>query len=151
MDIRAVAFDTGGTVLDWHAGLVRAFERVGARHGVTKDWHAVANDWRRRTMKGIVGQGFGQLAREVYAKLGHHRDDDRMHLLGGQRPGGVNCHPVAGLAGEEGRGHLGAAGVLNADEEHAGPIGHVVIFARGVIRRVVAWLRRSRVGEGVSP
>ena len=56
MDIRAVAFDTGGTVLDWHAGLVRAFERVGARHGVTKDWHAVANDWRRRTMKGIVGQ-----------------------------------------------------------------------------------------------
>jgi 2-haloacid dehalogenase len=56
MTIRAVAFDTGGTVLDWHGGLVRAFERVAARHGVAKDWHAVANDWRRRTMKGIVGQ-----------------------------------------------------------------------------------------------
>ena len=56
MDIRALAFDTGGTVLDWHAGLVSAFHRVGARHGVTADWHALANDWRRRTMKGIVGQ-----------------------------------------------------------------------------------------------
>jgi 2-haloacid dehalogenase len=54
--IKAMAFDTGGTVLDWHSGLVAAFERVGARHGVVKEWHAMANDWRRRTMKGIVGQ-----------------------------------------------------------------------------------------------
>ena len=56
MDIRALAFDTGGTVFDWHSGLVRAFTRVGAQHGLTRDWHPVANDWRRRTMKGIVGQ-----------------------------------------------------------------------------------------------
>jgi len=56
MDIKALAFDTGGTVLDWHAGLVSAFERVGVRRGIRKDWHALANDWRRRTMKGIVGQ-----------------------------------------------------------------------------------------------
>jgi len=56
MDIQAIAFDTGGTVLDWHGGLVRAFTRVAARHGIGADWHAVANDWRRRTMKGIVGQ-----------------------------------------------------------------------------------------------
>ena len=56
MDIQAVAFDTGGTVLDWHGGLVRAFTRVAARHGISRDWHAAANDWRRRTMKGIVGQ-----------------------------------------------------------------------------------------------
>ena len=56
MDIRALAFDTGGTVLDWHSGLMTAFHRVAVRHGVTADWHALANDWRRRTMKGIVGQ-----------------------------------------------------------------------------------------------
>jgi len=56
MDIKALAFDTGGTVLDWHAGLVSAFERVGARHGIAADWHALANEWRRRTLKGIVGQ-----------------------------------------------------------------------------------------------
>jgi 2-haloacid dehalogenase len=56
MDIQAIAFDTGGTVLDWHSGLVKAFTRVGARRRISKDWHALANDWRRRTMKGIVGQ-----------------------------------------------------------------------------------------------
>ena len=56
MEIKALAFDTGGTVLDWHGGLVKAFARVGGRHGMAIDWHPVANDWRRRTMKGIVGQ-----------------------------------------------------------------------------------------------
>ncbi len=56
MDIKAVFFDTGGTVLDWHGGLVRAFEAAGAAQGLSRDWHALANDWRRRTMQGIVGQ-----------------------------------------------------------------------------------------------
>ncbi len=56
MDIRALAFDTGGTVLDWHGGLVAALSATGANHGLSLDWHGVANDWRRRAMKGIVGQ-----------------------------------------------------------------------------------------------
>jgi 2-haloacid dehalogenase len=56
MDIRALAFDTGGTVLDWHGGLVRALHSLGARHGIERDWHAMANTWRRRTMTQIVGQ-----------------------------------------------------------------------------------------------
>ena len=57
MDIRALTFDTGGTVLDWHGGLVAALRRIGAArdvHGI--DWHLVANDWRRRAMRAIVGQ-----------------------------------------------------------------------------------------------
>jgi 2-haloacid dehalogenase len=56
MKIQALAFDTGGTVLDWHSGLVRALSRVGQLHGIERDWHSMANDWRRRTMKNIVGQ-----------------------------------------------------------------------------------------------
>ncbi len=56
MAIKALTFDTGGTVLDWHGGLVKAFARVAARHGMQGDWPSLANDWRRRTMKGIVGQ-----------------------------------------------------------------------------------------------
>ena len=56
MDIQALAFDTGGTVLDWHGGLVAALKAVGGQHGADTEWHAVANDWRRRSMKGIVGQ-----------------------------------------------------------------------------------------------
>lgn len=56
MDIKALTFDTGGTVLDWHGGLVDALSRIGARRGITADWHVVVNDWRRRSMKAIVGQ-----------------------------------------------------------------------------------------------
>jgi 2-haloacid dehalogenase len=56
MNIQALAFDTGGMVLDWHGGLVRALADIGSRNGVELDWHAMANDWRRRTMKRIVGQ-----------------------------------------------------------------------------------------------
>ena len=37
MDIKAIAFDTGGTVLDWHGGLVQAFSRVAARRDTTAD------------------------------------------------------------------------------------------------------------------
>lgn len=55
MDIRALAFDTGGTVLDWHGGLVSALSTAAAPHGISRDWHGVVNDWRRRAMKGIVG------------------------------------------------------------------------------------------------
>lgn len=56
MDIQALAFDTGGTVLDWHGGLLAVLKDIGTRHGKETDWHAVVNDWRRRSMKGIVGQ-----------------------------------------------------------------------------------------------
>jgi len=56
VDIRAVAFDTGGTVLDWHGGLVHALAPLAERHDLRLDAHALVNDWRRRTMQGIVGQ-----------------------------------------------------------------------------------------------
>jgi 2-haloacid dehalogenase len=56
MDMKALAFDTGGTVLDWHGGLVAALEAVCKRRESNADCHAIANDWRRRSMKGIVGQ-----------------------------------------------------------------------------------------------
>ena len=56
MNIKAVAFDTGGTVLDWHGGIVKTLDRVARAQGLAGDWHALANDWRRRTLKGIVGQ-----------------------------------------------------------------------------------------------
>ncbi len=52
----ALAFDTGGTVLDWHGSLVDELARVPAWHGVPFDRHEFANAWRRGTMKGIVGQ-----------------------------------------------------------------------------------------------
>ena len=59
--IKALAFDTGGTILDWHSGIVAALAEAGTRRGVAADWHAVANDYRRhslRRMLGAVDPGF---------------------------------------------------------------------------------------------
>ena len=56
MKIKALTFDTGGTILDWHSGISSAFQRIGEQHGISLDWHALTNDYRRLAMKGIVGQ-----------------------------------------------------------------------------------------------
>ena len=50
-DIQALAFDTGGTVLNWHAGIRSALAEAGARRGIEREWGAVANDYRRRTLQ----------------------------------------------------------------------------------------------------
>jgi 2-haloacid dehalogenase len=54
-DIKVVALDTGGTVLDWHSGLVVGLAECGARRGVEHDWHAFANEYRRRSLKRMLG------------------------------------------------------------------------------------------------
>jgi 2-haloacid dehalogenase len=56
LTIKALAFDTGGTILDWHSGIYQALQQVAAKHGVSRDWHGITNDYRRLAMKGIVGQ-----------------------------------------------------------------------------------------------
>ena len=56
MTIKALTFDTGGTILDWHAGISRAFAAAGAKRGLQADWPAITNDYRRRSLQGIVGQ-----------------------------------------------------------------------------------------------
>jgi 2-haloacid dehalogenase len=53
--IKALAFDTGGTILDWHAGLAAAFAECGARHRLERDWHALANEYRRRSLQRMLG------------------------------------------------------------------------------------------------
>ena len=54
--VKALTFDTGGTILDWHGGISRAFAAAGARHGLQADWHEVTNEYRRRSLKGIARQ-----------------------------------------------------------------------------------------------
>jgi 2-haloacid dehalogenase len=51
-----VFFDTGGTVLDWHGSLVGELQalRIGEPTGVEPC--VFVNEWRRRSMRGIVGQ-----------------------------------------------------------------------------------------------
>ncbi len=54
MTIKALTSDTGGTILDWHKGIGGAFAAAGRARGLTADWAAVTNEYRRRSLKGIV-------------------------------------------------------------------------------------------------
>ena len=45
--IAALAFDTGGTVFDWHSAVQQAFERQGGIRHVEADWPALTKTWRR--------------------------------------------------------------------------------------------------------
>jgi 2-haloacid dehalogenase len=52
--IKALTFDTGGTILDWHTGLCQAFAQAGAQHGLSADWPEITNEYRRRSLKMMV-------------------------------------------------------------------------------------------------
>ena len=54
---KALAFDTGGTILDWHSGLRDALARVGERRALSGDWSGIANDYRRRSLKAMLNAG----------------------------------------------------------------------------------------------
>lgn len=56
-EIKALTFDTGGTVLDWHSGFSKAFAAAGHRHQITRDWPALANELRRRCMIAMLNLG----------------------------------------------------------------------------------------------
>ncbi|MFM9943015.1 MAG: haloacid dehalogenase type II [Hyphomicrobiaceae bacterium] len=65
--IKALTFDTGGTILDWHSGIKGAMTAAGERHGVTADWTALTNEFRRRALGGIVNS------------IGHRYNFDDVH------------------------------------------------------------------------
>lgn len=55
--IKALTFDTGGTILDWHSGFSNALSKAGKKHGIDKDWATLTNELRRRTLKLMLNQG----------------------------------------------------------------------------------------------
>jgi len=56
-DVKALTFDTSGTILDWHTGFSNALATAGAKHGVEKDWPEIANELRRRSLRLSVRMG----------------------------------------------------------------------------------------------
>lgn len=44
--LKALAFDTFGTVVDWRSSIIRELAEFGRTHGVQRDWAAFADDWR---------------------------------------------------------------------------------------------------------
>lgn len=57
MSIKALTFDTGGTILDWHSGFREALARSGAEHGVVRNWSTLTNELRRRSLKMMLRLG----------------------------------------------------------------------------------------------
>src|SRR5438477_10097184 len=45
--LRALVFDVFGTCVDWRGSVIRGLEAVGRAKGVTADWSAMADEWRR--------------------------------------------------------------------------------------------------------
>tara|TARA_B100000686_G_scaffold83703_1_gene90504 strand:+ start:471 stop:1193 length:723 start_codon:yes stop_codon:yes gene_type:complete len=70
-DIKALTFDTGGTILDWHTGFSTALKKLGENHEIEKDWPALANDLRRRSLKKMIN--LGQNSPPEYNFDGAHR------------------------------------------------------------------------------
>lgn len=77
-DVKAIAFDTGGTVLDWHRGLCAAMAEWGGVRGVEQDWHALANEHRRRSLRRMTNTvepafNIDDVHREVLGELFNER------------------------------------------------------------------------------
>ena len=54
-EIKVLAFDTGGTILDWHGGITAVLAECSARRRVERDWHALADEYRRRALGRMLG------------------------------------------------------------------------------------------------
>lgn len=105
-DIRALTFDTGGTVLDWHTGFTGAFRAAGDKHGIERDWPAITNDLRRRSLGAMLNLGaneppaynFDGAHRAVVEELvtehglGAFSDDD-IHAIAYTAPHSFKCWP----------------------------------------------------------
>jgi 2-haloacid dehalogenase len=54
-EIKALMFDTGGTVLDWHSGITAKLADIGARRQIAADWGSIANEYRQRALRQMTG------------------------------------------------------------------------------------------------
>ena len=56
-DVKALTFDTGGTILDWHTGFSSALVKAGVKYGLEKEWASIANELRRRSLGRMINLG----------------------------------------------------------------------------------------------
>ncbi len=56
-DVQALLFDTYGTVVDWHGGVLTALRALGRARGLALDWEAFVTDWNPRPIMDRVNRG----------------------------------------------------------------------------------------------
>lgn len=104
--VKALTFDTGGTILDWHTGFSTALAEVGARHGLERDWGAITNELRRRSLKRMLnlgeheppGYNFDGAHRAVLEELVDENGlsaftPEERHEIAWERPHNFTCWP----------------------------------------------------------
>ena len=75
-DVKALTFDTGGTILDWHSGIKRALQRAGQRHGVTQDWAGLTNKFRYKSLMAMLNHGATEPASKNFDDVHEETLDD---------------------------------------------------------------------------
>ncbi|MEH6647005.1 HAD family hydrolase [Sulfitobacter sp.] len=105
-DIRALTFDTGGTILDWHSGFSTALAAAGATHRIDRNWHDMANEIRRKSLTKMVN--LGKDAPPAHNFDGAHRmaleevivengleafSDKERHAIASEAPHNFDCWP----------------------------------------------------------
>ena len=53
--VKALAFDVGGTVVDWHQGIASQLAGIGQRKGIEADWVALTKAWRMASLRRALG------------------------------------------------------------------------------------------------
>ncbi len=51
--VKAIVFDTFGTVVDWRSSLIADFTEWGKRRGITANWETLVDDWRAAYSPGM--------------------------------------------------------------------------------------------------
>ena len=79
LKVKALTFDTGGTVLDWHTGITAALAKAGERRGVIRDWAVLTNEYRRAALARMLNQvgpsfNIDDVHREILEKLARTHD-----------------------------------------------------------------------------
>lgn len=93
--LRAVLFDTFGTVVDWRTGVAREVAAFGKAHGVALDAHAFADHWRALYQPAMYSIRCGQ---RTFTKLDTlHRENLDQAL----RHYGIDPDQVSGESLEE--------------------------------------------------
>ena len=54
--IKALTFDTGGTVLDWHSGFKKGFQEISDKFSLSLNCQELANELRRKSLKIVTNQ-----------------------------------------------------------------------------------------------
>ncbi|MEO6033248.1 MAG: haloacid dehalogenase type II, partial [Burkholderiaceae bacterium] len=61
-EIKALAFDVFGTVVDWRSSIVREGEALAAARGLAVDWPAFADAWRAGYQPAMQRARSGEIA-----------------------------------------------------------------------------------------